>query len=152
VVISELVDRNHLEKPAGLRSLDAAGKKAVELAADEIANLVDELSGKDWSRTQGAFNPPAVREKSEDQPATCSCGSGIPVQVVELSSGEELTIIALPLIFEKFREQKKEPSLRVISEIMQMVAVYNRLDAHQKPLLQSAIDVLYKKYYDQEQR
>lgn len=150
LVVTDLIEKNHLEKPAGLRTLNAAGMEAVHLAADEIAVLVDELSGKSWSRAQGKFNSREVQEQPNDAFATCSCGSGIPVQTIELSDHEKLTLIALPLIFESFRDQKKEPSPDVTAEIMQMVAIYNRLAPQQETRVQSVVAELYREYYTAE--
>ena len=46
LVVTELVTRYGLEKPLGCRRLDAAGLKAVEFAAQEVADTVDKLLGK----------------------------------------------------------------------------------------------------------
>ncbi len=43
VVVSELVGASGLSPPQGRRCLDAAGKQAVELVADRVAQLVDEV-------------------------------------------------------------------------------------------------------------
>ncbi len=150
LVVTDLVEKNHLEKPAGLRMLNAAGVEAVNLAADEIAALVDELSGKSWSRAQGKFNSPEIQEQPNDSVATCSCGSGIPIQTIELNDQEKLTLIALPLIFASFRDKKKEPSPEVAAEIMQMVAIYNRLAPQQEIRVQKVVAELYREYYTAE--
>ena len=43
--------------------------------------------------------------------ATCSCGSGIPLQDMVVN-GKTVTLIALPLIFQQFREFGKPPRRR----------------------------------------
>ena len=43
VVVNELVDAGGLPRPQGRRTLDDAGKKAVDLVAARLALLVDEL-------------------------------------------------------------------------------------------------------------
>ena len=47
--------------------------------------------------------------KGHEKEATCSCGSGIPIQKVQID-GQEVTLIALPLIFEQFRAEGKQSS------------------------------------------
>lgn len=46
-VVTELLARHGLEKPHGCRRLDAAGLKAVECAAQEVADAVDKLLEKE---------------------------------------------------------------------------------------------------------
>ena len=91
-----------------------------------------------------------AQEQPNDSIATCSCGSGIPVQTIELSDQEKLTLIALPLIFASFRDQKKEPSPEITAEIMHMVAIYNRLAPQQEIKVQSVVAELYREYYTAE--
>src|SRR5512146_2278865 len=85
VVVSELVQQKSLGKPEGLRKLNPAGEQAVDLAGEQIAGLVDDLLGKRWSRREGSILEP-VLEKPSQEPvvATCSCGSGIPIQKVNI--------------------------------------------------------------------
>src|SRR5512143_1580741 len=46
LVVGELVHQHGLEKPHGLRRLNAAGLQAVDLLAGQIAQQVDQLLGK----------------------------------------------------------------------------------------------------------
>lgn len=46
IVITELVTRHGLEQPLGCKKPDAAGMRAVELAAQELAGKIDELLRK----------------------------------------------------------------------------------------------------------
>lgn len=141
VVITDLVKKNGLAKPDGLRQLNDAGRQAVEFAANEIASKVDSILGKSWNRASGEFNPNEV----EDQ-ATCSCGSGIPTQKILVNQTEQ-TIIGLPLIFENFREQKKAPDKAVIDELMQMVKIYNQVDPDLETDTRTVIEALYQSFY-----
>lgn len=151
LIITDLVEEHHLDKPAGMRKLNSAGMQAVELAANEMALKVDEILGKSWNRVRGEFNAAENNPQPSDGSATCSCGSGIPVQKVTLE-GHKLTLIALPLIFDSFREQKKAPSPAVTAEIMKMVAIYNRIPPEQETRLQTVIGELYQDYYKQESK
>jgi uncharacterized metal-binding protein len=45
VVVSELVAAAGLARPQGRRALDPAGKEAVDLVAERLAQVIDELAG-----------------------------------------------------------------------------------------------------------
>ena len=55
IVVSEVVNRAGLDQPGGRRRLNEAGRLAVDVVADEIAGIVDDLLGKRWSRRRGEF-------------------------------------------------------------------------------------------------
>ncbi len=46
VVVTDLVDAAGLPRPEGRRCLNAAGKQAVQLVAEHVAKLVDELAAR----------------------------------------------------------------------------------------------------------
>ena len=70
-------------------------------------------------------------KKHEAVEATCSCGSGIPVQKVNID-GQAVTLIALPAIFEQFHEQGKAAGDGVTRELLDMVKIYNVVPAEQE--------------------
>jgi uncharacterized metal-binding protein len=115
-----------------MRRLNDQGRELVNLTADRTAQLVDELLGKQWDRRAGEFvgETPAA-EDTEAVEATCSCGSGIPVQKVNID-GQGVTLIALPAIFQQFREQGKLPGDGVTRELLDMVKIYNAVPAEQE--------------------
>jgi uncharacterized metal-binding protein len=134
VVVNDLVAEHGLSQPEGRRRLNTSGLQAVDIVAERTTRLVDELLGKSWSRRTGT-----VIETIQEQ-ATCSCGSGIPIQKVVVE-GQEITLIALPLIFQQFREAGKVPSDQVSQELLETVKIYNaippeREDAYTALLLQ----------------
>jgi hypothetical protein len=124
-VVTELVVERGLDQPAGLRQLDQAGLEAVDAAAQSIAAQVDELLGIKWSRQQGAV---LAEDEGENQPqavqATCECGSGIPVQQINVD-GQDVTLVGLPVIFQQFLEAGKPVSDGVRDELMDTVRIYN---------------------------
>jgi uncharacterized metal-binding protein len=127
VVVSELVAENGLQKPQGLRRLDGPGLQAVEVTSNRVTSLVDEILGKRWSRRQGEFiEAEAVPEGTPQEPvaATCSCGSGIPIQEVVIDS-QIVTLIALPLIFDQLHQAGKLPTLDTARELLETVKIYN---------------------------
>jgi uncharacterized metal-binding protein len=132
VVVTDVCEQNGLGKPEGLRRLNPAGLQAVDATADRIAGLVDELLGVRWSRCEGAVvGEPDLTEAVESTVAACACGSGIPVQKVRVN-GETVSLIALPLIFEQFREAGKLPDADLVGEILETVKVYNPIPAEEE--------------------
>jgi len=124
-----LIDQHRMEKPQGTRRLNQAGIKAVEFVAERIVEQVDEALEKKWNRRSGKFmeaEPLLQIEVIPQEPveATCSCGSGIPVRKVMID-GQQVTLIALPLIFEQFRLAGKQSTDGVAGELLETVKVYN---------------------------
>ena len=82
--------------------MDKAGLRAVDLTAERIAGLVDELLGNRWNRSAGEFINPdnilplQVAAQPEPVEARGSCGSGIPVRrvMVDRASGHFRCIAA----------------------------------------------------------
>jgi uncharacterized metal-binding protein len=124
IVVTDLVAQRGLGKPDGKRRLDEAGQQAVEATAVRVSELVDELLQKHWNRTAGAEEGTQSTEVQEAVQATCSCGSGIPVQNVVIN-GKTVTLIALPVIFQKFRDSGKPASQDSTQELLEAVKIYN---------------------------
>ncbi len=149
IVVRDVVVQNQLQQPEGRRRLNEPGLRAVDATAGRIAELVDELLGREWDRTGGAFieasgvDTPSLRE------ATCACGSGIPIQTVEVD-GQEVTLTALPLIFRNFREAGKAASDAVASELLDTVKVYNALPAGMDNTYRSMLLREYEAYLEKE--
>jgi hypothetical protein len=137
VVVSDLVREHGIGRPEGARRLDASGRRAVEVTADRIASLVDELRGGRASRRAGidvipgpgAEPGPDAAIPSGDPPQEgCACGSGIPVARFDID-GRVVTLIAVPLIFERFRGAGRAPGGDVDDELLRMVKIYNEVPA-----------------------
>lgn len=134
IVVSDLVSENTLVRPQGLRKLDEAGLQVVDITAERMAQLVDELLDKRWSRRDGTFvEPETAPDVQELVEATCACGSDIPVQDVFID-GQKVTLVALPVIFQQFLEDGKLPSNDTAREILETVKIYN-------PIPQSADEI-----------
>ena len=106
IVVTELVAKLGLDRPEGKR------------------RLVDELLKKHWNRTTGAIEEIAAPKVHEQVQATCSCGSGIPVQDI-IVNGQPVTLTALPLIFQQFHDSGKPASQAVSRELLDTVKIYN---------------------------
>lgn len=128
VVVTELVAQNKLARPEGRRRLNEAGQEAVRLTADRVAELVDELLDRPVGYEHEAE---AGGEVAATNGATCSCGSGIPIQKVVLN-GETITLVGLPLIFSQFHNQGKQPSPVTAQQLLTTVQVYNPIPAEQE--------------------
>jgi uncharacterized metal-binding protein len=123
------------------RRLSAAGHQAVEVVAGQAAQTVDELLGLQWDRRRG--QPSEGLEPSEDSKvATCACGSGIPVQKVSIG-GQEVILIALPLIYAQFCDAGKSPGDDTAAELMQTVKIYNPIPKDQESLYAQVIAAGY---------
>lgn len=127
VVVSELMAQAGLPKPEGRRQLNVAGQHAVTLTAQRMAALVDEVLGKEPA---GAASQKAEERASEPEPreATCSCGSGVPVTELRVN-GQTLEVVALPLIFRKFRENGRGQDEESKRELFEAVKIYNSVPA-----------------------
>lgn len=117
IVIPEFLADRGLQSPRTRRHLDAAGERAAEALAEEIARRVDESRG---------VKPESIAEQvgqteAESAVATCSCGSGIPVTRLEIG-GKSVEVVALPLIFEEFQSEGRSPG-----ELLDAVKVYNAI-------------------------
>ncbi|WP_075064469.1 putative zinc-binding protein [Ornatilinea apprima] len=146
IVVSEIMEQEGLEKPRGLRQLNEAGVQLTEVVAEKIAAQVDDLLGKAWSRGKGEFKEAAtVVEPVESKEATCSCGSGIPVQTIQVDGHKE-TLVALPLIFQNIYQVHKAPSEEAIGKILDMVKIYNSLDHTNEVDLNTALTKAYQEF------
>ena len=134
IMVRDVLAENGIGKPENPRRLNAAGMKAVEATARQMAKTVDELLGKAWDRRAGSFValetilPVSEGTPEAEKTATCSCGSGIPVQKVQIN-GQEVTLIALPLIFKQLQEAGKQPSEATGMELLDSVRIYNPVPA-----------------------
>jgi uncharacterized metal-binding protein len=147
IVVTELVTQNNLPKPEGKRKLSMAGMAAVNAIAYEVATQVDELLGKGWDRLEGSFiNSKTNFDQKEQVAATCSCGSGIPIQKL-MVNGVARELIALPLIFENFHASGKIPSEDVLIEMMEMVKIYNKIEPNEDTAIYQEINKQYRAYW-----
>jgi uncharacterized metal-binding protein len=74
IVVNDLVAAAGLAPPEGRRSLNDAGKQAVDLVAERLAQLVDEVRG--GGRRPTPSGPSPVPNGGDTDPGTCSCRSG----------------------------------------------------------------------------
>lgn len=134
VVVSELAAEHRIGAIEGRRSLNDAGRKAVELTADHLTALVDELLAKP------AATAPLVSIKAapaNSGVAGCSCASSVPVQAISVD-GRSVGILALPMIFSNLRERGRAPEF-VAEELMENVEIYNPIPADARTAYREAL-------------
>jgi uncharacterized metal-binding protein len=143
VVVTDLAGEQGFGQIEGVRRLNEAGRHAVDATAERVAQLVDELLGKKWSRRTGEFlEADGEPEPQESVEATCSCGSGIPIQKVAVN-GQTVTLLALPLIFQQFRDAGKAPGEATAREMLDVVKVYNPIPEGTSP---AYVEMLLREY------
>jgi hypothetical protein len=137
VVVNELVAQCGLRKPEGLRQLNEAGLKAVEVTAERLAGLVDQVLGKEPSGRAVAADT-TKHEPERSREATCSCGSGVPVTRVGIN-GKTVELVALPLILRKFKETGRGQDEETIRELFETVKIYNEVPAEAEGSYREAV-------------
>jgi hypothetical protein len=128
------------------RRLNKAGMEAVNAAAAEIARHVDRLldTRRDRSGGNSTDDGPAAQENAPGI-ASCSCGSGIPVKVLEIN-GRRVEILALPLILEMFREAGKPAIDETAAEMLETARLYNQIPEGEDAAWKLALGREYASY------
>ena len=130
--------------------MNAAGQKAVEVAAERLAAVVAQALGKDAGiapSSGAAAHEPA----GEGREATCSCGSGVPVTRVTID-GRTVELVALPLIFRQFREKGGRQDEGALRELFETVKIYNAVPAEAEGSYREAVRCEYAAYCEKEKR
>jgi hypothetical protein len=133
------------------RQLNETGMQVVRDIADRIARHVDELLDLLWDRRSGLpLQPPEPQEQLKPGQAACSCGSGIPVQTLQVA-GRQVTLLALPLIFTQFREAGKLPDDSTLTELIETVRIYNPIPEEEETAYAQAIMQEYRAFHRRSQ-
>jgi hypothetical protein len=149
LVVTELVAKCGLGKPEGKRHLNEPGQQAVDATAGQLAELVDGLLQKCWNRTAGAIEEIVSPEEQETLQAKCSCGSGIPVQDVDVN-GRMVTLVALPLIFQQFLDAGKPVTPETTQELLDAVKIYNPIPSGEDDTYATSLLREYAAYSEQQ--
>ena len=150
LVVNELVAECGLEPPEGRRRLNAAGQKAVEVTAERLAALVDQSLGKKGG-TPPAVEGPASEAHSEEGEVTCSCGSGVPVTKLDID-GKSVELVALPLIFRRFRDMGRGQDEESAREVFETVKIYNAVPPEAEASYREAVLHEYAAFCQKENR
>jgi len=122
IVVSELAAEQGITGIDGRRCLNGAGKKAVDVTAERLATLVDQILGPD--KASAGTDVEKSKDAGDTSAVGCSCGSGIPVKKLTIA-GQAVEVVALPLIFDKLREAHRSPGEAVAQDLLEMVKIYN---------------------------
>jgi hypothetical protein len=138
LVVSDLLAEAGLPAPGGPRCLNDVGRRAVDLTANRLAQLVDQaLAAKGVAG--GIRTDPSPTPAGEVAVGTCSCGSGIPVTRVAIDGGA-VDLLALPLIFRQFRESGgRADEAASAGRLMETVKIYNEVPAEAESSYREAI-------------
>jgi uncharacterized metal-binding protein len=148
LVVNDLVAECGLAKPEGRRRLNEAGKKAVEATAARLATLVDQVLGKKERPTTTA-EVTGTTTKPKNVEATCSCGSGIPITKLAIE-GQTVEMMALPLIFQQFRETGRGMDESVARDLLETVKVYNPIPQDSEQVFREAILREYQSFCEED--
>ena len=149
VVVTEIC-----KTPGGFgtaRRLNDTGISAVEMIAGEIARHVDRLLGRISGPNTANGTDSLLVIQDAPAVAACSCGSGVPVTALEIA-GRRVEVLALPLIFDMFRQSGKVPSSRTTVELMDTVRLYNSIPDDEQAFWSKTIEREYAAYFVGEAR
>ncbi|HYK89841.1 MAG TPA: putative zinc-binding protein [Acidobacteriota bacterium] len=143
IVVSEL-RRAAAGELGTARRLNGVGMEAVNAVAEAIVRQVDRLIDIPWDKRTGltADSPARVQEKAVP---TCSCGSGIPVQVLKIGA-RNVEVLALPLILDNFRQDAKPVTDATAAELLETVRLYNRIPECEDAAWKQALGQEYASY------
>lgn len=147
LVVNDLVAECGLARPEGRRRLNGAGKQAVEKTAERLAALVDQVLGKQ-ERLTTAAEAAETATKPRNIEATCACGSGIPITKLVID-GKTVEMVALPLIFQRFRENGDGLDDAAAGKLFDTVKVYNPIPKNSEPVFREAILREYKSFCEE---
>ena len=127
VVVSDLVGEAACARPEGARRLERGGRQAVEVTADRVADLVDELAaGSGAGEADPPWRPQRRPSPRALQQAGCACGSGIPVQTVRSWTADAVTLVgAAADLRAASATRAARPETDVTSELLETVKIYN---------------------------
>ena len=128
IVIPEFLAARGIDTPRSRHQTDVESERATDLLAEEIARQVDEILG-----VKRELRVEQTVAETEAATALCRCGSGIPVMCLNIA-GQEVEVVALPLIFDEFRKSGKSPE-----QVFDAVKVYNAIPADLEPAYRDTI-------------
>jgi hypothetical protein len=129
--------------PAWRRELDDDGWAAAHKLADVIATHVDAILGPVSAWTATSSRPDASKHQ-----ATCSCGSGLPVAVIEVA-GRQVELTAVPALFEQFYDGGARSGEAIGDELLRQTEIYNRVPAELRTEYRAALIRAYEELLNQ---
>jgi uncharacterized metal-binding protein len=151
-MISEINSRRGGAKIDGLRKLNPVGQVLVNAISDDVARSVDLLLVESSDQSiQIGTSEQKINENTENTVGTCSCGSQIPVMILDIN-GEKREMVALPLIFENFAKENRPINETTADELLEQAGVYTPIEpGHAKEYKQALIKA-YKNHIQKEKK
>jgi len=147
IVVKDLTAGGELGSPEGKGRLNERGKAAVEATAARIATLVDELrTGRPRQHATAPSSTPSP--PMENQPPSqnaCSCTSTPPSSVISVD-GEKVSMLGLPLVFERFLDSDKVAREESGRELLKAARVYNFISPEKETAYAGALLREYEAY------
>jgi uncharacterized metal-binding protein len=150
LVVNELVAQCGLERPEGRRRLNAAGQKAVEVTAERLAALVDQVLGKEAGIAPAVEAAVSARQGAERE-AACSCGAGAAVTKLTIE-GRAVELVALPLIFRNFQERRRGQDEDTARELFETIKIYNAVPPEAEASYREAVRREYAAFCRKEKK
>jgi len=150
LVVDELMAECGLGRPEGRRRLNAAGQKAVEVTAERLAAMVDRALGKEGGAATADAEPTSAPQ-GEEREVACSCGSGVAVTKLTIG-GQPVELVALPLIFEHFRERGPGQDEDAARELFETVKIYNAVPPEAEASYREAVLREYAAFCQKEKK
>ena len=135
LVVTKLAAERGLTGIDGRRRLNKAGQQAVEVTAEVLAGLVDEVLG----RKVATAIP--INTKLRSAP-TCSCGSGVPVSWMDVG-GTSIEVMALPTLMDRLRDAGRPADEASALELLAKVKIYNEVPVGMDAAWLAALQVAY---------
>ncbi len=138
LVVNEVLAERGLPRAGCRRRLDEAGRRAVEVTAERLAELVDAAQGRAGPRSADEM----PQESDDAGEVTCSCGSGIPVTKLQIE-GALVEVTTLPAIFRQLRDARADAERGFADKLLATVKIYNEVPPTSEPAWR---DVLLREY------
>lgn len=135
LIIPHILAAHRLELASRFRRQFDTGEDVTKAVAEEIARRVDEILGGTQKAGATQHAPEGTGET-----ATCSCGSGVPVTRLNIA-GNSVEVVALPLIFEQFRSERRSPD-----GLLDAVKIYNAISAELESAYRVAVLSAYSTF------
>jgi small redox-active disulfide protein 2 len=146
VVISEINAKRDGGRILGLRKLNPSGEILMKVISQEVSRSVDSLLVEQGDHSgQPEENKSELTGEVENAVGTCSCGSQIPVMMLDID-GQKKEMIALPLIFENFARTGRFADGEMANDLLEQAKIYTPLEPGKESEYKEAIMEAYKTF------
>ena len=65
-------------------------------------------------------------------------------------NGQEVTLIALPVMLQQFKEAGKAPGTETVTELLDLLKIYNPIPSEEEPIYREMLLKEYSAYFEKE--